>query len=79
MISSNRAEAIQFRGTGASCDEVTDFLGGPFGTAHEWRSNTREGGYILSVGDRRTPFVPGDWIIKSGVEIHVARPVSDGR
>lgn len=57
-------EAVQFTGTGQSCDDVTAFLGGySAGDTHQWKTCTNDGGYILT---REGPmeFVPGDWIIR---------------
>lgn len=57
-------EAIHFTGSGESCDEVTDFLGGPQrGDTHQWKSRTNDGGFIIIL-EGRMEFIVGDWIIK---------------
>ena len=56
--------AVQFVGTGDSCHAVTEFLGGyQSGHTHQWKSNTLDGGFIVTLeGDME--FGVGDWIIK---------------
>lgn len=54
-------EAVQFDGSGDSCDEVDRFLGAA--TPKQWKTRTNDGGYIITLeGDME--FRPGDWIIK---------------
>jgi hypothetical protein len=67
-------EAVQFLGSGRSCTIVTEFLGGPHDSGHRWKSNTYEGGWIVTLeGDME--FGPGDWIIR-GVqgELYPCKP-----
>ena len=56
-------EAVQFTG-GESGDAVTQFLGGYHAVeTHRWKSNTEEGGFILTL-EGEMEFGPRDWIIK---------------
>ena len=58
-------EAVHFDGSGASCTEVSDFMGGPqmIDGPVLWNTNTNSGGKIRTLeGDMA--FNPGDWIIK---------------
>lgn len=56
-------EAVQFTDA-ASCDAVTEFLGGPMAiNTHYWKSNTLEGGFIKTL-EGEMEYLPGDWIIK---------------
>jgi hypothetical protein len=56
-------EAVQFTGTGESCTEITEFLGGSHSGKQRWNSTTNTGGVILTLEGEMT-FVPGDWIIR---------------
>lgn len=56
-------EAVQFDGSGDSCTEVTEFLGGPMAEGHRWKSNTHMGGYIETL-EGEHEFKARDWIIK---------------
>jgi hypothetical protein len=56
-------DAVQFTGTGASCAEVTEFLGGYHAANHTWDSNTNEGGTLIHA-DGRTNFGWGYWILR---------------
>jgi len=56
-------EAVQFTGTGESCTEITEFLGGSHSGNQRWNSTTNTGGVILTL-EGEMAFVPGDWIIK---------------
>jgi len=56
-------DAVQFVGTGDSCDEVTLFLGGENATNHRWKLCTLDGGYISTL-EGLMEFRVGDWIIK---------------
>jgi hypothetical protein len=56
-------EAMRFDGTGPSCTEVTEFLGGVHEPNHTWKATTYEGGFIKTLGGDHE-FNPGDWIIK---------------
>lgn len=56
-------DAVQFLGTGDSCTEVTEFLGGPSSGNCMWNSTTYTGGVIKTLeGDMA--FRPGDWIVR---------------
>jgi len=56
-------EAVQFLGTGDSCSEISEFLGGNYAHNHRWKDITYEGGFIKTLeGDME--FISGDWIIK---------------
>lgn len=56
-------QAVQFTGTGESCAEVTEFLGGSHSGNQRWNSTTNTGGVILTL-EGEMAFMPGDWIIK---------------
>lgn len=56
-------EAVQFTGTGESCTEITEFLGGSHSGNQRWNSTTNTGGVILTL-EGEMAFAPGDWIIK---------------
>lgn len=61
-------EAVQFKGTPESCDEVTKFFGGEHrGDNHQWRGNTLRGGWIKDF-DSGQAFYPSDWIVRKGVD-----------
>lgn len=55
--------AVQFTGTGDSCTEVLDFLGGSYSGNQRWNATTNTGGVILTL-EGEMAFVPGDWIIR---------------
>ncbi len=57
-------DAIQFIGTGESCDRVIDFLGGINPDVCMWKACTYDGGYIQT-RDGPKEFSPGDWIIRN--------------
>lgn len=57
--------AVRFTGTGESCTEVTDFLGGPTAAGHRWKSCTYDGGWVTTPNGEQE-FSPGDWIIRDG-------------
>lgn len=56
-------EAVQFLGTGQSCDEVTAFFGGETSQNHRWKLCTLDGGYIPTL-EGVMEFGVSDWIIK---------------
>ncbi len=57
--------AIEFLGTGQSCDDVLKFIHGPDHKVCIWKSCTYDGGF-LSAPNGPLEFVPGDWIIRKG-------------
>ncbi|MGW2721420.1 hypothetical protein [Streptomyces sp. NPDC001492] len=56
-------EAVQFTGTGESCTEITEFLGGSHSGNQRWNSTTNTGGAILTL-EGEMAFGPGDWIVR---------------
>lgn len=56
-------QAVQFTGTGESCTEVTEFLGGSYSGNQRWNSTTNTGGVILTL-EGEMAFRPGDWIVR---------------
>jgi hypothetical protein len=54
---------IKFDGTGASCDAVTEFLGGCNAShTHRWKGNTLIGGWVIQKDGTEQEFWPGDYI-----------------
>lgn len=68
-------DAVHFTGSGDSCDEVTEFLGGAQdASTHRWKARTNDGGFILTPGDE-IEFCVGDWIIRGvGGEVYPVKP-----
>lgn len=56
-------EAVQFVGTGDSCDKVAAFLADMSGRSCRWKTNTHEGGFIVTL-EGEMEFRPGDYIIR---------------